>query len=113
MNTSKKVLTNRKNALIIAAAATLLNLIAFLTDLPVLLLIGIVAGIASYVMGGGFREAMEAGAKIAKVGWLIIPVFPIDFICGIMTVIMSFFIAFLMPVAFVFVSFLNAKKECI
>lgn len=113
MNTNKKVLTNRKSALIIAAVATLLNLIAFLTDIPVLLLIGVIAGVVSYVLGSGFKDAMEAGAKIAKIGWLIIPVFPLDCICGIMTVIMSFFIAFLMPVAFVFVSFMNAKKECI
>lgn len=34
--------------------------------------------IMTYVWGGGFKQALAIGWKVAKVAWFVVPVFPLD-----------------------------------
>lgn len=75
------------------------------------MLIGVVGTIAAYVLGGGLGKAFSTGFKLAKIGWFIIPIFPVDIFVGITAFcIVGWFFIFV-PSLFVFVNMRQISKE--
>lgn len=111
---SNAKLEKQKFALIIAAAATALNLGGFALGDGFLafamLFAGIVGAIIAYIIGGGFRSAIACAFKIGKFGWFILP-FPYDLVTGICCFSFAVFGFFLTPVVFVFVNYRQLKKD--
>lgn len=103
-----------KIGLIVAAVATLISVIGYKNDGTslggTLLFIGFICSMASYIIGGGFMTAISWAAKIGKLGWFIMP-FPIDIITGICAVMISFIAFMFLPLVFVFLSYVQTKKD--
>ncbi len=108
---SQKKIEKSKIGLIVAGVATALTAIAFLVPvLDFLIVFAFLASIAAYIIGGGIKIALKTAWKIAKFGWFIIP-FPYDIATGICTLIFAVFGFLFIPVVFVFVNFLQIKKD--
>lgn len=97
-----------KNAQYIALGATALSVIGGLLGGmsgsnvgAVLMCVGFVAGLVSYIFGG-LGTAIKMAGGIAKWGWIVVP-FPYD----IMTFIMSFIFAIF---AFIFLPIIPVRK---
>ncbi|MDD7349477.1 MAG: hypothetical protein PUG66_06485 [Clostridiales bacterium] len=80
--------------------------------------IGIVATVASYVIGGGILIGLKAAWKISTtigwVGWFCVP-FPADIPLGIMLTVIGLcifpFMLIFLPIALVFCGYIQAKKD--
>lgn len=99
---------NFKLAQTIALGATVLSIAGIIINEglginfgEILMMVGFLAGIVSYIFGG-FGTALKMAGKIAKWGWFVVP-FPYD----IMTFILSFIFT---VVAFVFVPIIPVRK---
>ena len=80
----------------------------FLASLPVFLFpIAMVLGVVSYVLGSGFGEAVASVGRIAKWGWILVPVFPVDIVVGMVALFFGIAGLFFFP-AFVL---LDARKK--
>ncbi len=97
----------------IAIPATVLCILAFVFDkigIPVLpdicIVIGLLCSLGAYICGG-FVTAMKMAWKIAKFGWLVIPIFPVDVIIFIITAVYALFVLLFIPI----IPVLKAKKE--
>ena len=74
-------------------------------------LIGVVGAIAAYVIGGGLGKAFSVAFKMAKFGWFIIPVFPVDVFVGITAFCVVAWLFCCVPSLFVFVNMRQISKE--
>ncbi len=103
-----------KIGLIIAAVATLISIIGYKNDGTslgsILLFIGFICAMVSYIIGGGFMTAISWAVRIGKLGWIIMP-FPVDIITGICAVVVSFIAFMFLPLVFVFLSYVQTKKD--
>lgn len=66
--------------------------------------------IPAYLIGGGIVKALKQAWKIAKIGWFLIPVFPIDLAIGLVALIWSFFAFFCIPAFFVVGNYIQHKN---
>lgn len=112
---STKKLERIKIGLIVAAVATACTALAFvLSNIDILstllLVFAFFGSIAAYIIGGGVKIALKAAAKLAVIGWLIVP-FPIDLITGIITLIFAPMAFLFVPLVFVFINFWQNKKN--
>lgn len=91
-----------KIAQYIALVGTAFTVIGFIANTKgsqwaaILMGIGMVIGLVSYVFGG-FLTALKMAGKIATIGWFIVP-FPIDILTFIITLFMSFIIFMYLPI---------------
>lgn len=87
-------MTRRSLSIIIAAAATFTGFISLLIMFKVIrhcpdilaamLMVTTLGGaFASYIIGGGLGTAFRWAFGMAKLGWFIVPVFPVDICTGI------------------------------
>lgn len=70
----------------------------------ILMITGLVAMVASYIVGGGFGKAISSAFKFAKFGWLILP-FPYDIMTGFITLFLAIILFPFVPVVFMFMSY--------
>ena len=70
----------------------------------------ILCAIPAYLIGGGIGKALKAAWKVAKFGWFLIPVFPIDLLIGLVGLIWGGFAFFCVPVFFVGINFIQHKR---
>jgi len=118
-------LSRIKKGLIIAAAAQIAWVLAFLFSEANIIAasdffcyIAFVGTIAAYFVGGGigaaFKRALGLAKKLFFIGWLCVP-FPLDIFSGLFTSVLGF--AFLpmsiimMPLLMVFLNYRDTKKE--
>lgn len=66
--------------------------------------------IPAYLIGGGIFKALKAAFKVAKIGWFLIPVFPVDLAIGATFLIFGIFGFFCVPAFFVGVNYIQHKK---
>ena len=117
---SEKKMQKVKLGLIIAAAATVVDIIGLLINKGsgavadilggAVLFIGVAGAMAAYIIGGGFGTAFRWAKKLAVFGWIILP-FPADILTGVITFIISLGAFFLFPVVFVFLHYIQVKKD--
>lgn len=58
----------------------------------------VIGAIVTYVMVGGLGVGFKAAGKIAKTGWKLIPIFPIDIFFLIFAFIFAVYALFLFPI---------------
>ena len=105
--------------LIISAVATVFSIIAFSTINNQKLsglcsfsfIVCIVGAIASYIIGGGFGNAVSLAFRISKWGWFLIPIFPVDIIFFFIALEFAILAFFFLPVFFVWMNQLQIKKD--
>ncbi|MBO5609006.1 MAG: hypothetical protein J5929_01340 [Eubacterium sp.] len=86
---------------IISIPATVLGVLCLLDKInPAFLGVVVVMSAVSYFLCGGISYAFKAMMKIAKFGWLVIPVFPFDIITGVIGFAFGFYILLLAPAFF-------------
>ena len=67
-------------------------------------------GIISYILAGGFMDALKMAVKLGKIGWRIFPIPLFDLAVGFVTMIVSVAVFLYAPVLFVYMSVKRAKK---
>lgn len=99
--------------LIIAAVASILSFIdiKFFDGQGYALGFGFLLGIASYIVGGGIAAAFKMVWRVAWFGWIVVPVFPIDFLIFICAGVMAVFAFICFPIVFVFLNYLQVKRN--
>ena len=105
-------MTRRNLALTIAAVSSVSGIICIccmndflqLPDILELasLIIALGGALASYVIGGGLLAAVSFSWSIAKFGWFIIPVFPVDIITGLCGFFLGVYVFLFVPIIPVF-----------
>lgn len=99
--------------LVIALVATGLTAYGILGDAedPVMY-IGLAPflGVVAYLVGGGIGNALRTAWKITKIGWFLIPVFPVDLLLGIAFFFISIFGLLCIPAVFVGLNYLQHNK---
>lgn len=73
----------------------------------VLYLVAIIGSIVTYVKIGGLGIGVKGAFKIAKAGWFLIPIFPVDLFIFLVALIFSIYALFLIPAVILFF----VKKE--
>lgn len=63
-----------------------------------------IAPIIAYIVGGGLKSALKFVFKVTRVGWIIIPIFPIDIAIAIIVFCISGGVAIFLPIIFVFLA---------
>ena len=66
--------------------------------------------IPAYLIGGGIGKAIKAAWKITKIGWFLIPVFPVDVLLSIAFFFLSLFVFFYLPIIFVGLNYVEHKR---
>lgn len=69
-----------------------------------------VLGIISYILAGGFMDALKMAVKMGKIGWRIFPIPLFDLAVGFVTMVVSVAVFLYAPVLFVYMSVKRAKK---
>ena len=77
-----------------------------------LLLLGLLGGIASYIIGGGFLTALKFARKVAFWGWFAAP-FPIDLVTGLAGLCFAAYGFLFFPLVFVYLNYrqVNINKQ--
>lgn len=94
---------------------------AFAVLSTVLLLIALFGGDSQYYMFaalpaipayliGGIGKAVKAAWKITKIGWFLIPVFPVDVLLAIWFFFISLFVFFYLPIIFVGLNYVEHRR---
>lgn len=71
---------------------------------------GFFLGFLAYLVGGGIGRAVKTVWKLAKVGWFLIPIFPIDLLFGFAFLVLGLYGLMFLPVIFVGLNFVQHKK---
>lgn len=105
-----------KLGMIIAGIATVSSIIMVLTSKIEIIsnacfIISVIGAIVAYIIGGGFGSAVKFAVKLAKWGWFICPVFPIDILVFIVVLILAIIAFFFLPVIFVFLHYRQVKAD--
>ena len=66
--------------------------------------------VPAYLIGGGILKAVKAAWKITKMGWFMIPVFPVDVLLAIAFFVLSLFAFFYLPIIFVGLNYVEHKR---
>lgn len=66
--------------------------------------------IPAYLIGGGIFKALKTAWKIAKIGWFLIPVFPVDVLFGIGFLFLGLCGFFCIPAVFVGINYVQHKR---
>lgn len=108
-----------KNAQYIALGATALSVTGIILSMSfsgilsdiggVIALLGMVAGIASYVFGG-LGKALSIAGKIAKWGWIVIP-FPYDILTGICAFVAAIMALLFLPIIPVRMAYKERQRQ--
>lgn len=107
-----------KIGLIIAAVATVCSVLAMvfhnISDsrilTPLFVLIAFFVSLVAYIVGGGILIALKTAKKLTDFGGSIFP-FPIGLITGFATLFFSVLAFFFVPLVFVFINFIQQKKN--
>ena len=54
--------------------------------------------LASYIIGGGFGTALKWAWGVAKIGWFLVPVFPVDICTGMIGLVLGLLGLLFLPV---------------
>lgn len=79
--------------------------------LAIFLPVAVVMAIVSYVIGGGILTGIRWAGKIAFLGWLITPIFPVDLLIGFCALIFACYALFLFPIVIVSLNYFQVKKN--
>ena len=83
-----------------------------LLTLPTILsYVAIIMSIVAYHKGGGFGKYMKTFGEIAKWGWLLIPIFPVDLCIAFMAVAFGFMLMLYMPIIFISLHVKSIQKN--
>lgn len=121
-----KKLARCKIGLTVAAIASVIGGTSFITQLglitlplflqnvvDVLLIPAIIGAMVSYVLAGGIVTAMKYSFRIAKFGWFVVPIFPIDVAIGLMALLFSIFAFIYIPIISVGINYTQTKKNIV
>lgn len=70
----------------------------------------LVLAIPGYLIGGGIGKALNMAWKIAKIGWFLIPAFPMDLLFGLAFLIFAAFGLLFVPAIFVGLNYIHHNK---
>lgn len=71
---------------------------------------GLFLGVLSYLIGGGLGRAIKTAWRITKIGWFVIPFFPMDILIALVCFMFSMYGLMFIPVFFVGLNYLQHKK---
>lgn len=77
----------------------------------IMILIGWIGAIASYIIGGGLKVALSTALKITKLGWFLVPIFPIDLVVAIFAFFLAIISFFFIPVLYVGINYIQINKD--
>ena len=77
----------------------------------VVLVMAIIATVASYAIGGGILTAIKSFFGIIKWSWLLIPIFPIDLIFVILGGIVGLLALIFAPLLYVLINQIKTRRE--
>ena len=95
---------------LITAVLVLIAILAKPDNTDTLLMIGALLAIPAYIIGGGILNALKIAWKITKIGWFVIPYFPMDLFIGAFCFFLSVIGLLFVPVIFVGLNYLKQKK---
>ncbi|MCR4902623.1 MAG: hypothetical protein K6A23_07185 [Butyrivibrio sp.] len=114
LNESESKLKRVKIGLIIAAITSVISIIGYTATnnnlSTILMLVSLIGSLVSYIIGGGFMNALSWGVKIGKIGWIIMP-FPVDIVTGLTASLFAILVFLFLPVIFVLLSYFQTKKD--
>lgn len=93
-----------------AVLSTIFLLIALFGNDSQYYVIAALPAIPAYLIGGGIGKAIKAAWKITKIGWFLIPAFPVDVLLSIVFFILSLFVFFYLPIIFVGLNYVEHKR---
>ena len=93
-----------------AVLSTVLLLIALIGKDSQYYVYAALPAIPAYLIGGGIGKAIKAAWKITKIGWFLIPVFPVDVLLSIAFFFLSLFVFFYLPIIFVGLNYVEHKR---
>lgn len=93
-----------------AVLSTVFLLIALIGKDSQYYVLAALPAIPAYLIGGGIGKAVKAAWKITKIGWFLIPVFPVDVLLSIVFFILSLFVFFYLPIIFVGLNYVEHKR---
>ena len=112
--------TKQKIALILSGIGTAATLVSMIMGNPqgntvvivffMLAQLAPLLGIISYILAGGFMDAVKMAVKLGKIGWRIFPIPLFDLAVGLVTMVVSVAVFLYAPVLFVYMSVKRAKK---
>ena len=83
----------------ISIIASIFGIIGLIWNfLSFLWLFAFIGSIVTYVLIGGFGAGLKGAAKIAKAGWFLIPIFPVDIFVFLVALVFAIYALFLVPV---------------
>lgn len=112
----EKKMENYPMASKIAIVASICGVVGFLVSQvdsaialvgSVLYLVAVIGSIITYIKIGGFGIGVKGAFKIAKAGWFIVPIFPVDLFIFIVALFFAVYALFLVPA----VILIAVKKE--
>lgn len=72
--------------------------------------IAVLPAVPAYLIGGGIGKAIKAAWKITKIGWCLIPVFPVDVILSIAFFFLALLMFLFVPIIFVGLNYVEHKR---
>ena len=93
-----------------AVLSTVLLLIALIGKDSQYYVYAALPAIPAYLIGGGIGKAIKAAWKITKIGWFLIPVFPVDVLLSIAFFFLSLFVFFYLPIILVGLNYVEHKR---
>ena len=112
--------TKQKIALILSGIGTAATLVSMIMGNPqrntvvivffMLAQLAPLLGIISYILAGGFMDAVKMAVKLGKIGWRVFPIPLFDLAVGFVTMVVSVAVFLYAPVLFVYMSVKRAKK---
>lgn len=93
-----------------AVLSTVLLLIALIGKNSQYYTFALLPAVPAYLIGGGIGKAVKAAWKITKIGWYLIPVFPVDVLLAIAFFFLSLFVFFYLPIIFVGLNYVEHKR---
>ena len=95
---------------VIATGFTICGLKGMGKDPTMTCMTGFIIAVPAYLIGGGIFKALGFAWKIAKFGWFLVPVFPVDLMIGFLCLFYSVFCLMFVPIFFVGMNFIQHKK---
>ena len=93
-----------------AVLSTVFLLIALICKNSDFYTYALLPAVPAYLIGGGIIKAIKAAWKITKIGWFLIPAFPVDVLLSIAFFFISLFVFFYLPIIFVGLNYVEHKR---
>ena len=79
--------------------------------LEIFILIAPILAIVSYIIGGGFLNAIKWAIKIGKLGYHLIPIIVVDLFIGFAAMVLALMAFLFAPIIFVGLNYIQIKRD--